>query len=401
MNRRDFLRNASIATAGTMFIPSFLQAYSNELTFLSDPNSPYKRLVVIQLSGGNDGLNTIVPYKNNLYYEYRPSIALPENKIIRLTDELGINNLMPEMADLYNSGNLAIINNVGYPNPNRSHFRSMDIWHSASNSNEYLTSGWLGRFMDNQCTSAHQIMELDNTLSMANKGHKRSGIALKTPQNFHRALNHQFYNEISNLDKEMLDEDNLGYLYKTLIDTKQSSSYIKEKYDIQQRASNYPKSNLGNQLATVAACMKSGIDTKVYYTSLGGFDTHVNQIAKQSGLLKTYSQAVTALVKDLKSAGLFKDTLIVTFSEFGRRVKQNASQGTDHGQANNLFIIGEGLQKQGFVNEDPNLVELSKGDLKYSVDFRNVYMEILENWFKINPKEIITSKFERKSLNII
>jgi uncharacterized protein (DUF1501 family) len=401
MKRRSFLKSASIATAGTIFIPSFLQAYESELTFLSNPNSPYKRLIVIQLSGGNDGLNTIIPYKNNLYYENRPTIGLKENKIIKLTDELGINSLMPEIADLYNGGELSIVNNVGYPNPNRSHFRSMDIWHSASNSKEYLTTGWLGRFMDNECQHAHQVMELDNTLSMANKGINSSGIALKNPQNFHKALNHEFYNNVANLDKDLLDEDNLGYLYKTLIDTKQSSTYIKEKFEVQSESNAYPKTNLGNQLSTVAACIKSGIDTKVYYTSLGGFDTHVNQVAKQSGLLKTYSQGVNALVKDLKKSGKFNETLILTFSEFGRRVKQNASNGTDHGQANNLFIIGKNLKKAGFVNENPDLEHLSLGDLKYSVDFRNVYLDVIENWFNVDSKRIITSKFDRNPLNII
>lgn len=400
MNRRDFLKNASIATAGTVFIPSFLQAYQSELTFLTDPNTPYKRLVVIQLSGGNDGLNTIVPYKNNLYYQFRPTIGLKEQTIIRLTDELGINKHMSQLADLYDKGELAIVNNVGYPNPSRSHFRSMDIWHSASNSNEYLTTGWLGRFMDNQCNAPHQVMEFDNTLSLANKGKKYSGIALKNPQSFHRALNHPFYNEIANLDKELLDEDNLGYLYKTLIDTKQSAQYIKEKYGVNYKSNSYPNTNIGGQLATVAACMKSKIDTKVYYTSLGGFDTHVNQLTKQNNLLKSYAEAVGAFVQDLKNANLFEETLIVTFSEFGRRVQQNASQGTDHGQANNLFIIGKDLKKGGFINEDPNLEHLSEGDLKYTVDFRNIYRDILENWFKISPEKIITSKFERKSLNI-
>ncbi|MBB3698003.1 DUF1501 domain-containing protein [Flammeovirga yaeyamensis] len=392
MNRRDFLKSTSLLTTGTLFTPLFLQQT------MGKDFSPYqgKRLVVIQFSGGNDGLNTVVPYLDDSYYKARPQIAIQKSDVLKLDNDLGLNGQMKGLADLYDEGYLSVINNVGYPNPNRSHFRSMDIWHTASDTNEYLNTGWLGRYLDSHCTSAREGIEMDNTLSLAMKGKHIKGLALEDSKSLYFKLKSDQFNALS--EQEDLNENNQGYLYKTLAEAHQSAKYVFDHGKVYSSNSAYPNSNLGHHLKSIAEMIVSGMDTKVYYASLGGFDTHANQKNKQNGLLKDYSDCVSAFVKDLKKNDAFKDTVILTFSEFGRRVKQNASGGTDHGAANNVFIIGENLKKAGLYNEGPNLKELYRGDLVHQVDFRSIYANLLDNWLKVDNHLILNKNLPSLSV---
>jgi uncharacterized protein (DUF1501 family) len=388
MERRDFIKKSSLAVIGTAFLPQFLKA-GNALF----SNESFKKLIVIQLSGGNDGLNTIVPYRNEIYYQSRPRLALPKQEIIPVTDDLGINGSMKNFADLYEKGYVSILNSVGYPNPNRSHFRSMDIWQSASGSNEYLRSGWLGRYLDANCTQSHETLEIESTLSLALKGEQKNGLAVKNSDTFYRALQDSYFQDLlhdENLDSE---NSNLNYLYKTLAETNESAKYLFEKHTIKKNTTEFPKTKIGRDLDVVSQFIQSGLNTKVYYISHNGFDTHVNQKHVHNQLLKEFSEAVSAFVKSLEKSGQLNDILILTFSEFGRRTEQNASGGTDHGKANNLFLIGNNLKKPGVFNENPDLTDLDEGDLKYTIDFRSVYQEILSKHLETDSEKILKNKF--------
>ncbi|GAA4277663.1 DUF1501 domain-containing protein [Aquimarina mytili] len=392
MKRRDFLKQ-SVFASGMTLVPSFLKG----MEFLSpDQLSGYKNVIIIQLSGGNDGLNSIIPIHNDIYHRLRPSIAKKEGQTIKITGDLAFNNKLKAIASLYDLGEVTILNNVGYPNPNRSHFRSTDIWQTASNANEYLSTGWIGRFLDSNCQYPYQAIEVDNSLSLAMKGTIRNGIAVSDPNQLYKTTREPFFkNLVANTEKEMLNEDNQGYLYKTMLETYSSASYIHETSKIYKTNTEYPQNPFARNLKTIADFIVSGLKTRVFYSSLGGFDSHVNQLNSQDRLLKIYSESVGALVKDLKKNNRFKDTLILTFSEFGRRVKQNGSRGTDHGAANNVIAISGSLKKAGVYNELPNLSDLdNNGDIKYTIDFRSVYASILNNWLEVNDQNVLNSSFK-------
>lgn len=392
MKRRQFLKQSTLASS-LFFVPNFVKAFENS----SITKLGYKRLVIIQLSGGNDGLNTIIPFNNDDYYRNRPTIAIKQNEIIKATDELGFHpNLLP-LKKLYDKGCLGVINNVGYPNPNRSHFRSTDIWQTASDSNEYLQSGWIGRYLDANGKNPYNAIEIDDSLSLALKGQQINGIATKNPKVLFRTSQDPYFkNVLKYYQDEHLNEHNLGYLYKSMIAAESSAAYIFEKHKTSSNSEVYPNNEFGKQLKTMARLINSGIETKVFYSSLGGFDTHVRQLNSQSRLLKIYADGIETFVNDLKQQGSFNDTLILTFSEFGRRVKQNAANGTDHGTASNLFIIGNQLKTPGFYNELASLSNLDdNGDLKYTVDFRSIYATILNKWLSVDDLTVLSKDFPR------
>lgn len=336
MKRRNFLQQSSLAST-SMLVPNFLKRFT--------PNNPSnsrteKILVVIQLSGGNDGLNTIIPFRNDLYYKSRPTLGIQQNEVLKVSDELGFNPALASLRSLLDEGEMSVINSVGYPNPDRSHFRAMDIWHTASSSDEYLSTGWLGRYLDYNCPNPHTALEIDGCLSLALKGASKSGVALKRKE-------HTF----------------------------------------------------AEDLRQIAELIAADTDTRIYYVNLGGFDTHAGQRETQDRLLKIYAEGINAFIKDLKAHHLFNDVMIFTFSEFGRQLKENASGGTDHGTANNVFLFNGNLKKAGFYNNAPDLTHLDKGGLKYEIDFRSIYATLLDDWLNHCSISVLNQKFSR--LNII
>lgn len=391
MKRREFIRNTALGAVGTFFIPEFLRGM--DLVGI-DGKTDFKKLVVIQLSGGNDGLNTIIPFENDIYYNLRPKIGISKSDVLKINDQLGFNPKFESFNKLFKDGLVSIVNSVGYPNPNRSHFRSMDIWHTAVDSNQYSKTGWLGRYMDAHCQNSHSMLELDSQLSLSLHGKIRNGLAIEDSQRLYRALQDKYFKDVINTANSAdLNEDNQGYLYKTLIQTNQSAKYLAETHSVKQNNYEFPKTGLGKKLGQVSQFIQSGFSTQVYYVSHNGFDSHVNQRNSQDKLLKDYSDSVYAFVKSLEKSGELDNTLILTFSEFGRRVKENGSSGTDHGKANNLFIIGKNLKKPGIYNEAADLNNLDDGDVKYQIDFRNVYADIINEWFKQDADKIISKKF--------
>ncbi len=388
LKRKEFLRLGSLAS-GSLFIPKFLKAFETQ-TRIATGN---KVVVIIQLSGGNDGLNTVIPVRNDLYYKNRPSLSITKDAAAKLTDEVSLHPALTAFQQLYDSGNLAILNNVGYPNPDRSHFRSMDIWHSASDSNEYWSTGWIGRYLDAQCKGCDkptQALEVDDVLSLAMKGKVTNAIAVNDPRRLFGNTSEKYFKKLSAAHKHSYEEEKpVDYLYKTLAQTISSADYIFNQSRLHASQTTYPDTQLGKGLKTIASLIFSEINTKVYYISLGSFDTHVNQQAQQARLFTQLNDAVKSFTDDLKKNGRLEDVLLFTFSEFGRRVAQNASNGTDHGTANSMFLISGALKKKGILNEMPDLADLNEGDLKFKIDFKNVYSTVLNNWLKANADDIL------------
>ncbi len=407
ITRRDFLQKSALTTAGSLLIPNFLKAY--ELNGMGLPANSQKIVVVVQLSGGNDGLNTIVPFQNDIYYRERPTIAIRPDKVLKLTDELGLNPALEPLRALYDDGQMTLINNVGYPNPDRSHFRSMDIWHTASDSNQYLNTGWVGRYLDAQCAGKpanrkgvpYRALEVDDTLSLSMKGSEINGLAVLDPK---KLFNQTRGELVKGLSSETPDQTgagahgNVAYLYKTLAETVSSAEYVYGKAKNISSTKTYPASELGSRLKTVSELIQSGVETSVYYVSIGGFDTHINQPGQQERLLKQYAEAVRAFMDDIKAVGRTQDVLLMTFSEFGRRVKQNGSNGTDHGTASNVMLFGGNgatpATSSRVINAAPNLTDLDEGDLKYTVDFRSIYATLLRDWLKTDDVAILGRKFD-------
>ena len=396
MKRRDFLKQSSLASS-LFFVPNFVKAFEK----VAKESLGYKKLVIVQLSGGNDGLNTIIPYTNDIYYKKRPGLSVPKNELIKVTDELGFHQSLAPLKNLYDQGYLSIINNVGYPNPNRSHFRSTDIWQTASDANQYLDTGWLGRYIEQFGKMPYTGIELDDSLSLIMKGKSMNGIATKNPRTLFANTQTPYFKKVLNHQSDAhLSEHNLGYLYKTMIEAKSSAKYIYETSKTYKSSLEYPKNPFGKQLKTTSEFINSNLDSSVYYVSMGGFDTHANQENRQKKLLKTYSESMEVFINDLKQNDTFKDTLVITFSEFGRRLQQNAAGGTDHGAANNVFIIGENLKTKGFYNDAPNLLNLdSNGDLIHSVDFRSIYATVLDTWLQVDDEAILNKSYNK--LNFI
>jgi uncharacterized protein (DUF1501 family) len=392
IKRRNFIQAGSLASASFM-VPKFLKAF--EMPALVPPGN--KVLVVLQLSGGNDGLNTVIPVRNDIYYRLRPKLGIEREKSLTVTGEVSLHPALTGLKGLFDEGNLGILNGVGYPNPDRSHFRSMDIWQTASDSRSFLSTGWLGRYLDAQCAGCDkptQAMEIDDILSLALKGQQIKGMALRDPGRLYNTSHQKYFKDISS-DHQPADGDQpIEYLYKVMAETLSSADYIYQQSKLRPSSALYPKTGLGKNLQTVASLIFSDINTKVYYISLGSFDTHVNQQPQQERLFTEMNDAVKAFVGDLKSNNRFQDVLLMTFSEFGRRVSQNASGGTDHGTANNMFLIGGALKQRGLINAMPDLNDLDEGDLKYQVDFKNVYATVLHKWLQADDQNILGKSYQ-------
>jgi len=390
IKRKQFIQLGSLATA-SLFLPKFMKAF--EAPKMVPPGN--KVMVVLQLSGGNDGLNTVIPVRNDLYYSARPKLGIRKENALLLTDEVGLNPALAAFKDLYDDGSLGIMNGVGYPNPDRSHFRSMDIWQSASSSNEYINNGWLGRYLDAQCSGCGkpvQALEIDDVLSLSLKGEKMNGIAMRDPRRLYNTSHEKYFKDMLAQHTQEQGEQPVDYLYKTMAETLSSADYIFEQSKLRPTMATYPATGLGQSLKTIASLVFSDITTKVYYVSLGSFDTHVNQEGQQKRLFTEMNDAIKAFVADLKANNRFQDVLLMTFSEFGRRVTQNASGGTDHGTANNMFFVSGALRQKGVLSAMPSLADLQEGDLKHSVDFKDVYATVLHKWLQANDVEILGKK---------
>lgn len=384
MQRRQFLKLASTAP----LLPAFLRLPGTS-------SIEEKTLIVLQFSGGNDGLNTVVPYAHDAYHRARPTLAISEREVLRIDKTLGLgfHPAFTPLRALMEEGEMCVINSVGYPNPDRSHFRSMDIWQTGSGSADYWQTGWLGRYLDHHGSGKpnHHALDLDEGVSLALRGEIRNGFAFGSTRQLDRTAKNRFHHAAVKRTTAQ-NHSELHFLYKTLADTQQSAAYLSEKSRSHAARATYPGGKFGRDLKQIAELMTAGTDTRVYYAALDGFDTHTRQAGRQQRLLKEYAEGVAALVEDLKRHRLFDDTLILTFSEFGRRVAENAGGGTDHGTANNVFLMGGGLHRAGFYNDAPNLRNLNEGDLIHQVDFRSIYTDAL-GWLGVDATTVLGGRF--------
>ena len=367
MNRRNFLSLTGTFTGGALLLPDFLHAFGSQQNLILGDQC----VVFVQLNGGNDGLNTFVPFDNPLYYDLRPKIALSKEAVIGKNKGMAFHPALKGFAEMQQNGDLSVIQNVGYPEPNRSHFRSQEIWQTASNSNQYLNEGWLGRYLDLQCKD-HQPtagINLDSIDNLSLKGLEPNSITVKNPNIF--KTKNQKEDAITLSDNPQLD-----FVRKIANSVVEGSDEIQKALAKSTVENSYPKTGLATNLAWIARLIKGNLNSKVYYTSLGGFDTHDNQLAIQNNKLTELNDALFSFYTDLKKASLMQNVTIVVFSEFGRRVKDNG-KGTDHGTAAPMFVIG-GNNKGKIIGNNPNLSDLDQGDLKYETDFRSVYASLLQ-----------------------
>jgi uncharacterized protein (DUF1501 family) len=380
MKRRDFIKITGAGAGGILLLPHFLTA-SNLWKREQEEKHPDNILVFIQLNGGNDGLNTFIPYQDPLYLFNRPTIGITPDKVINSTNGMGFHPALKDFARIAEEGNLSIIQNVGYPNPNRSHFRSQEIWQTASDSQQYLDYGWLGRFLDIQCKEdLLPSLNVDSIDNLALKGKTANGITIK---DFNKVKNY------TNTDSELKLSDNpqLDFVRKLQYASIEGMEEINKALNLSKNYNvAYANNALSKNLEWIAKLIKGNLSSTVYYTALNGFDTHNNQLQAHARQLGILNDAVFSFYQDLKSNNLLSNITLVVFSEFGRRVKENGT-GTDHGTAGPMFIIG-GNTKGKVVGSNPDLSNLDKGDLQYKIDFRSVYASILHSKFKFNPQLI-------------
>jgi uncharacterized protein (DUF1501 family) len=382
MNRRNFLSLTGTFTGGMLLLPDFLHAFGSQNSLVIGEQC----LVFIQLNGGNDGLNTFIPYENPLYYDLRTKIAIGKDAIIGKNKGMAFHPALKDFAQMQQNGDLTILQNVGYPEPNRSHFRSQEIWQTATDSNKYLNEGWLGRYLDLQCKD-HQPtagINIDSIDNLALKGVEPNAITVKDPNRF----------KVRNDNEEnvkLSDNPQLDFVRKIANSVTEGSDDIQKALTKSTSENSYPKTGLSKNLEWIARLIKGNLNSKVYYTSLGGFDTHDNQLAIHERKLTELNDAIFSFYQDLKKAQLLQNVTIVVFSEFGRRVKDNGN-GTDHGTAAPMFIIG-GNNRGTIIGKNPNLSDLDNGDLKYETDFRSVYATLLKQKMNFDYSKIgITNK---------
>ncbi|UFH46425.1 DUF1501 domain-containing protein [Flavobacterium galactosidilyticum] len=367
MNRRNFLTLTGTFTGGAMLLPDFLHAFGSQQNVVIGDQC----VVFVQLNGGNDGLNTFVPFDNPLYYALRPQIALSKDAVIGKNKGMAFHPALKGFAEMQQNGDLSVIQNVGYPEPNRSHFRSQEIWQTASDSNKYINEGWLGRYLDLQCKD-HQPtagINLDSIDNLSLKGLEPNSITVKNPNVFKTKNQKEEAGTLS-------DNPQLDFVRKIANSVTEGSDEIQKALAKSTAEISYPKTGLATNLAWISRLIKGNLNSKVYYTSLNGFDTHDNQLAVQNNKLTELNDALFSFYTDLKKASLMQNVTIVVFSEFGRRVKDNG-KGTDHGTAAPMFIIG-GNNRGKIIGNNPNLSDLDQGDLKYETDFRSVYASLLQ-----------------------
>ncbi len=408
--RREFLQKSIGLVAAASTVPTFLSrtalALTNPFAAPLINASDDRVLVVVQLGGGNDGMNTVIPFGHESYYRARPTLAVPQDKVLRINDELGLHPNLAPLKNLYDAGKLAIVQGVGYPNPDRSHFRSMEIWQSGV-AEDFENTGWIGRMFDHTCANKHLTepcsptlaVSVGETLNPALKANNPVGVALRDPEQFYRMT--QVYanaeTAAETATKNTGADNPLDFLRRTAMNAEVSADRIRRSIRNVQRQTEYPADPFAQGLKLIAAMIAGKMDTRVYYISLTGFDTHAGQLGVHERLLKILADGLAAFQKDIEALGQAERVLGFTFSEFGRRVAENASRGTDHGQAAPLIVFGQRIAP-GLIGAHPSLENLNDGDLIFHTDFRQIYATVLEKWLEVDSAAILGKKYSLLSL---
>jgi uncharacterized protein (DUF1501 family) len=406
-HRRDFLKTSlgasTLVAMGTATIPAFV-GRSALAARSAAPGNGDRILVVVQLIGGNDGLNTVVPHGLDGYAQNRRALRLPAATLHKVTAEIGLHPALGRMAKLLDDGRLAVVQGVGYPNPDRSHFRSMEIWETARLETGALETGWLGRAIDALPTRAGDdspalhIGTRTFPLALRSKRTEVPAIAsldqyrLKLGGNdSERRAERDVLGQMARVERPG-DDPLLGFLRRSTLTAYESSQRLEQVTKTASTDAKYPDQGLARRLSLIAQIIKAGFGTRIFYTALDGFDTHANQLGTHDALLNELSESIAAFHADLTKAGHADRVAVLTFSEFGRRVRENASQGTDHGAAAPLFIVGP-VRQAGLVGAHPDLESLDDGDLKFHTDFRRVYATLVQSWLGFPSEPVVGAGF--------
>ena len=424
--RREFLRTGLLGGSLCWTVPGFLQNTMLSLHAAADgqlvqgvTGKEGNILVVLQLAGGNDGLNTVVPFGNDDYRRARPTLGLSEKQVLRLgpKEKVGLHPALAGLAKSYEAGDLAVVQGVGYPNPNRSHFRSTEIWATATDAERSSSTGWIGRYFDNACAGCDAAVgvTLGSQTPQTFAAKTPKGVLYEAPGGRRQRLGADGEpvggspmtmamegdgeegpagGSIGDIAGESGTMNALDFLERTEMDVQVTQKEIAAASGRGKNGVSYPGSPLGSQFALISRLIAGGLKTRIYYVSQGGYDTHVGQAGAHDRLLREMGDAVTAFLADLKAQGNLGRVTLMTFSEFGRRVKENASEGTDHGAAAPLFLAGGGVTA-GLLGEMPSLAtrDLDDGDVKFNVDFRSVYATVLEKHLGVKSDPILGRAF--------
>lgn len=427
--RREFLsagiKGASLLAA-TSYVPAFLTRTAEAAGAASDS----RVLVVLQLSGGNDGLNTVVPFTDDLYYKARPTIGIPASDLFKMNDRLGLHPALKGLKAEFDEGRMAVVQNVGYPNPDRSHFRSMEIWHTGSdNTQRREVTGWIGRYFDAQCGGADPRkraemgtigMNFGKVMPQSFRNSSNVGLSLDNPDTFlwnpsgetlglakaqeaiFARLNKPQAGTMATMKRSMeqlggISPDQPGaidFLKHTALNAVVAGDQIRDILAKAKDAASYPRSGLAQQLKMIGKLVAGNFPTRVYYAHQGGYDTHQGQASSHERLLGDVAESIHAFYEDLRGQKNADKVVVIAFSEFGRRVSENGSAGTDHGAAGPMFVFGEKI-KGGVHGAPPDLGNLIDGDIRHQIDFRQVYASVLDGWLGTSSEKVLGKKFEK------
>ncbi|HWG47480.1 MAG TPA: DUF1501 domain-containing protein [Gemmataceae bacterium] len=402
-NRRNFLKTsltgAGLVTWG-LNAPGFLSRTAAAAPAAGKPGAKDTILVVIELTGGNDGLNTVIPFKDPEYAKLRPTLRQPEAQIKKINDHLGLHPSLTGLAELLQDHALSIVQGVGYPNPNQSHFRSMDIWQTASLAKD-VNEGWLGKALKGiPGAPSFHIKNNNEPSPLALDGAPARVPSIKTLEEFQLQMaaasgadKKQQREIIEGAAKSKGGPGLLDFVQRTASNTYASSRRLQEIGKNYQPKATYPNTPLASRLKLAAQLIDAGLGARIFYVAHGNFDTHATQAPAHANLLGQLSGAVTAFFKDVAARGHRDRVLLMTFSEFGRRAKENGSRGTDHGSAAPMLLVG-GKVKAGAIGEHPSLSKLEMGNLKHHTDFRQVYAAILDKWLGVASKDVLGDEFK-------
>jgi uncharacterized protein (DUF1501 family) len=403
-DRRDFLRTSALLGFGAT-VPTFLGKTAFAAPTADKAGAKDTVLVVVQLTGGNDGLNTVIPFADAEYAKMRPTIGIKKDDTKKLTDSLGLHPSMGEFSKLHDDGALCVVQGVGYPNPDQSHFRSMDIWHAAS-TDKSLPEGWIGKaFKEKAVPGFHLADSTKEAAPLALTGAPARIPSITSLEDFQLKVGAADPADVAK-QKKLIESvsgggsegkpDLLDFVKRTATTTYASTEKLASIGKNYTPKVTYPTTALANRLKLAAQLIDAGVGARLFYVSLDGFDTHAGQggaTGAHANLLDTVSGAISAFYRDVAARGHGERVCVMTFSEFGRRAKENGSKGTDHGSGAPMFLVG-GRVKAGVVGDHPSLTKLEDGNLKHATDFRTVYAAVLNEWLGVDAAKVLGKGFE-------
>jgi uncharacterized protein (DUF1501 family) len=401
MRRREFLKFTAVGSSLVAFdgiLPNFLGRTAAQAPAAERAGARDTILVVVQLTGGNDGLNTVIPFNDADYARLRPTLR--QTNYHRINDRVAFHSSMNGLHSLLQDNAVCVVQGVGYPNPSQSHFRSMDIWQAASTERD-LTEGWVGKALRHiPAAASFHLANQNEPAPLALTGAPARVPSIATLEDFQLRI------EASNAadrrqQRQLLDRVSqpadsqpglLDFVQRTAVQTYASSRRLQEIGRNYQPRATYPQSALGNHLRLAAQLIDAGLGARLFYVTLDGFDTHAGQAGPHANLLRDVSDSITAFYRDLAARGHQDRLLIMTFSEFGRRARENGSRGTDHGSGAPMILVG-GRVRSGVVGEHPSLSSLEDGNLRHHTDFRQVYATILDRWLGVPSRQVLGQEY--------